>query len=179
MSGDNREPNASLLNNGLLNKIIFPTKGSVSIVYEPNTYYDAFAENKNSLGPGVRVQKLNFEDSSGSPLKSSSYLFSERNNTSGQLINNPNYAYVKVLDINLFNGNSRYTHRWVDVSNVGEDYFEDLSSDCQDYVMSLPKYKDLDYDTMVELYDDPIEKRNNKELEWFKKQINKNNKGGK
>jgi len=92
---------------------------------------------------------------------------------------NPNYAYVKVLDVNLFNGNSRYTHRWVDISNVNEDYFEDLSSDCQDYVMSLPKYKDLDYDTMVELYDDPIEKRNNKELEWFKKQINKNNKGGK
>lgn len=92
---------------------------------------------------------------------------------------NPNYAYVKVLDINLFNGNSRYTHRWVDISNVNEDYFEDLSSDCQDYVMSLPKYKDLDYDTMVGLYDEPIEKRNNKELEWFKKQINKNNKGGK
>jgi len=92
---------------------------------------------------------------------------------------NPNHAYVKVLDVNLFTGKARYSHRWVDVSNVGEDYFEDLSSDCQDYVMSLPKYKDLDYDTMVELYDDPIEKRNNKELEWFKKQINKNNKGGK
>jgi len=100
MSGDNREPNASLLNNGLLNKIIFPTKGSVSIVYEPNTYYDAFAENKNTLGPGVRVQKLNFQDSSGSPLKSSSYLFSERNNTSGQLTNNPNYAYVTNWAIN-------------------------------------------------------------------------------
>jgi hypothetical protein len=59
---------------------------------------------------------------------------------------NPNHAYVKVTDVNLFTGNSRTTHRWVDVSNVGEDYFEDLSSDCQDYVMSLPKYKDLDYD---------------------------------
>ena len=41
---------------------------------------------------------------------------------------NPNHAYVKVTDINLFTGNSRTTHRWVDVSNVGEDYFEDLSS---------------------------------------------------
>ena len=89
---------------------------------------------------------------------------------------NPNHAYVKVIDVNLFTGKARHTHRWVDISNVNDDYFEDLSSDCQDYVMSLDKYKNMDYDTMVDLYDKPIEKRNNKELEWFKKQINKNNK---
>ena len=89
---------------------------------------------------------------------------------------NPNHAYVKVIDVNLFTGKARHTHRWVDISNVNDDYFEDLSSDCQDYVMSLDKYKNMDYDTMVGLYDEPIEKRNNKELEWFKKQINKNNK---
>ena len=90
---------------------------------------------------------------------------------------NPNHAYVKVTDINLFTGNSINTYRWVDVSNVGEDYFEDLSSDCQDYVMSLPKYKDLDYDTMVGLYDEPIEKKANESLEYLRNQINKNNKG--
>jgi hypothetical protein len=89
---------------------------------------------------------------------------------------NPKNAYVKILDVNLFTGKARYIYRWVDISNVGDDYFEDLSSDCQDYVMSLDKYKNMDYDTMVDLYDEPIEKRNNKELEWFKKQINKNNK---
>ena len=89
---------------------------------------------------------------------------------------NPNHAYVKVIDVNLFTGKAKHTHRWVDISNVNDDYFEDLSSDCQDYVMSLDKYKNMDYDTMVDLYDEPIEKRNNKELEWFKKQINKNNK---
>jgi len=89
---------------------------------------------------------------------------------------NPNHAYVKVLDVNLFTGKSRYSHRWVDISNVNDDYFEDLSSDCQDYVMSLDKYKNMDYDTMIDLYDGPIEKRNNKELEWFKKQINQSNK---
>ena len=89
---------------------------------------------------------------------------------------NPNHAYIKVIDVNLFTGKARHAHRWVDISNVNDDYFEDLSSDCQDYVMSLDKYKNMDYDTMVGLYDEPIEKRNNKELEWFKKQINKNNK---
>ena len=67
---------------------------------------------------------------------------------------NPNHAYVKVLDVNLFTGNSRYTHRWVDISNVGEEYFQDLSSDCQDYVMSLDQYKNMDFDTMLKKYDD-------------------------
>ena len=89
---------------------------------------------------------------------------------------NPKYAYVKCYDLNLFNGASRTNYRWVDISNVGEDYFEDLSSDCQDYVMSLNKYKDMDYDTMVGLYDEPIEQKNNKELELFRKQINESNK---
>jgi hypothetical protein len=89
---------------------------------------------------------------------------------------NPNHAYIKVIDVNLFTGKARHTHRWVDISNVNDDYFEDLSSDCQDYVMSLDKYKNMDYDTMIDLYDGPIEKRNNKELEWFKKQINQSNK---
>jgi hypothetical protein len=89
---------------------------------------------------------------------------------------NPKNAYVKILDVNLFTGKARYVYRWVDISNVGDDYFEDLSSDCQDYVMSLDKYKNMDYDTMIDLYDGPIEKRNNKELEWFKKQINQSNK---
>jgi len=89
---------------------------------------------------------------------------------------NPNHAYIKVIDVNLFTGKARHTNRWVDISNVNDDYFEDLSSDCQDYVMSLDKYKNMDYDTMIDLYDGPIEKRNNKELEWFKKQINQSNK---
>ena len=34
----------------------------------------------------------------------------------------------------------------------------------------------MDYDTMVDLYDDPIEQKNNKELELFRKQINESNK---
>ena len=95
------------------------------------------------------------------------------------IVLNPNYAYVKILDVNLLTGNSRYTHRWVDISNVGEDYFEDLSNDCQSYVMQLDKYKDLDYDTMVGLYNEPIEKKDNESLEYFKDQINKNNNKGK
>ena len=88
---------------------------------------------------------------------------------------NPKNAYVKILDVNLFTGKARYVYRWVDISNVNDDYFEDLSSDCQDYVMSLDKYKNMDYDAMVEDYNRPIEKEWNESLEYFKDQINKNN----
>ena len=69
-----------------------------------------------------------------------------------------------------------YDHYPSYISNVNKEYFEDLNGDCQDYVMSLDKYKDMDYDTMVGLYDEPIEQKNNKELELFRKQINESNK---
>ena len=86
---------------------------------------------------------------------------------------NPKNAYVKCHDLNIWTGKSSYTHRWVDVSNVGKDFWDDLNSDCQDYVMSLDKYKDLDYDSIVGLYDEPIEKKNNESLQHLKDQINK------
>jgi len=68
---------------------------------------------------------------------------------------NPKNAYVKCHDLNVFSGISSYNYRWVDISNVidQEDYFEDLNSDCQDYVMSLNKYKDMDFDKMLKDYD--------------------------
>jgi hypothetical protein len=89
---------------------------------------------------------------------------------------NPNYALIKTTQYNMFTDQVNFVNRWVDISNVNKEYFEDLNSDCQDYVMSLDKYKDMDYDTMVGLYDEPIEQKNNKDLELFKKQINESNK---
>jgi hypothetical protein len=88
----------------------------------------------------------------------------------------PNHALVKTTQYNMFTDQVSFVNRWVDISNVNKEYFDDLSSDCQDYVMSLDKYKDMDYDTMVGLYDEPIEQKNNKELELFRKQINESNK---
>ena len=70
---------------------------------------------------------------------------------------NTNYAYVKCSQFNIFTGKLTFINKWVDISSVGNEYFEDLNGDCQDYVMSLDKYKDMDYDTMVDLYDKPIE----------------------
>ena len=85
----------------------------------------------------------------------------------------PNYAYVKCSQFNIFNGKLTFINKWINISNVidQEDYFEDLSSDCQDYVMSLDKYKDMDYDKIIDDYDRPIEKKNNESLKYFEDQI--------
>ena len=88
---------------------------------------------------------------------------------------NPKNALVRVSCFNIFTGKLHYEQKWVDVSNVinQEDYFEDLTGECQDYVMQLDKYKNMDYDKMIEEYDRPTEKKNNKRLEQFKKAIEK------
>ena len=67
---------------------------------------------------------------------------------------NPKNALVRVYEFNMFTGQGRFVEKWVDVSNVinQEDYFEDLTGECQDYVM---------------------QKKNNKRLEQFKKAIEK------
>ena len=91
---------------------------------------------------------------------------------------NPKNALVRVHEFNMFTGQGRFVKKWVDVSSVinQDDYFEDLNSDCQSYVMQLDKYKDLDYDKIVDDFDKPIEIKNNKWLEDFKKEINKSKK---
>ena len=91
---------------------------------------------------------------------------------------NPKNALVRVHEFNMFTSQGRFVNKWVDVSSVinKEDYFDDLNSDCQSYVMQLDKYKDLDYDSIVGLYDEPIEKKNNESLQHLKDQINKRKK---
>jgi len=63
-------------------------------------------------------------------------------------------AYVKCHGLNIWNGKVTTEKRLVDVSDVFKELWSDLSSDCQDYVMSLDKYKDMDFDKMLKEYDD-------------------------
>ena len=101
-------------------------------------------------------------------------IYNDDFNTIESIALNPKYAHVKCSQFNMYTGDVTWTKRWVDISNVDEDYFEDLSSDCQEYVMSLDKYRDMDYDTMVDEYNKPIEEEDNRRLEEFKKQIERN-----
>ena len=71
-------------------------------------------------------------------------------------------ALVRIHEFNMFTGQGRFVNKWVDVSNVFKDLWDDLSSDCKDYVMDLAKYKNMEYDAMVEDYD-------NTTYDWIKK----------
>ena len=75
---------------------------------------------------------------------------------------NPKNALVRVHEFNMFTGQGRFVNKWVDVSNVFKDLWDDLNGDCKDYVMDLTKYKDMEYDAMVEDYD-------NTTYDWIKK----------
>ena len=75
---------------------------------------------------------------------------------------NPKNALVRIHEFNMFTGQGRFVNKWVDVSNVFKDLWDDLSSDCKDYVMDLAKYKNMEYDAMVEDYD-------NTTYDWIKK----------
>ena len=94
-------------------------------------------------------------------------------NTIENIALNPNHALVRTTQYNMFTDEVSFVNKWVDISNVGDDYWEDLSSDCQDYVMSLDKYKNMDYDTMIDDYNKPIEKIHDDALKYFKDQIKK------
>ena len=60
---------------------------------------------------------------------------------------------VRVL---LMNG--KYETRWTDISDVGKEYFADLNSDCQDFVLDLFSYQNLNFDETVEMYDHKVDK---------------------
>jgi len=107
--------------------------------------------------------------------KMNNAVINDNFNTIESIALNPKNAYVNVSKFNIFTGKAWREWEWIDVSSVikKEDYFEDLSGECQDYVMQLDKYKNMDYDKMVEDYDKPIEKKNNESLKYFENSINK------
>tara|TARA_R110000787_G_scaffold213176_1_gene322749 strand:+ start:285 stop:620 length:336 start_codon:yes stop_codon:yes gene_type:complete len=80
---------------------------------------------------------------------------------------NPKNALVRIHEFNMFTGQGRFVKKWVDISNVFKDFWDDLNSDCQDYVMDLPKYKDMEYDAMIEDYDNVAEKTDPYNLKSF------------
>lgn len=92
---------------------------------------------------------------------------------------NPNHVLIKVHEFNLFTNRSYFVNRWVDISDIGKEYYDDLSSDCHDYLNQCEKYKDLDYDTMVETYDKEVEQyelKNGTHISQWLEKFNKNNK---
>jgi len=75
---------------------------------------------------------------------------------------NPNHALVKTTQYNMFTDQVSFINKWVDISEVFKELWDDINSDCHDYIMDLPQYKNMDYDQMVDDYD-------KKTYEWIKK----------
>ena len=75
---------------------------------------------------------------------------------------NPNHALVRMTQYNMFTDQVSFVNRWVDISEVFKELWDDINSDCHDYIMDLPQYKNMDYDQMVDDYD-------KKTYEWIKK----------
>tara|TARA_B110000211_G_scaffold214023_1_gene255075 strand:- start:350 stop:724 length:375 start_codon:yes stop_codon:yes gene_type:complete len=84
---------------------------------------------------------------------------------------NPKNALVRVHEFNIFTGVGRFVKKWVNVSDVFKEYWDDLNSDCQDYVMDLPQYKNMDYDKMLNDYDDVVYKWLDKTDAWHLKSM--------
>lgn len=72
-----REPDLQALKSGMLQKIIYPTGGSVEFIYENNKYF-TYATNEVKSGPGLRVAQIKTDDSNGNNYyKSYKYGFNE------------------------------------------------------------------------------------------------------
>jgi hypothetical protein len=75
---------------------------------------------------------------------------------------NPDHALVRMTQYNIFTDQVSFINKWVNISEVFKELWDDINSDCHDYIMDLPQYKNMDYDQMVEDYD-------HKTYEWIKK----------
>ena len=91
--------------------------------------------------------------------KMNNAVINDNFNTIESIALNPKNAYVNVGKFNIFNGKFWREWEWVDISEVGKSYFDDLNGECQDYVMSLPKYKKLDYYTYKKSDFNPLKKK--------------------
>ncbi|PZU26128.1 MAG: hypothetical protein DI622_01500, partial [Chryseobacterium sp.] len=112
-NGLDRRPNGNQVSLGVLNRITFPTKGTLDIVYEPNTYYFPKGQNQNPYGPGVRVKKLEYKDDQQQrSIKEYAY------NSSGILLFKPSYAYIgNFADENTFNQDIAFGKNQVEFMN--------------------------------------------------------------
>ena len=66
---------------------------------------------------------------------------------------NPNHALVRMSQYNMFTDQVSFVNKWVNISEVFKELWDDINTDCHDYIMDLPQYKNMDFDQMVEDYD--------------------------
>jgi len=113
-NGVDRRPKGNQVSLGVLNKITFPTKGTLDITYEPNTYYFPKGQNQNPYGPGVRVKRLEYKDNQQQRLIKE-YIY----DSGGTLLFKPSYAYIgNFVDSNIFDQNVAFGKNQVDFMSL-------------------------------------------------------------
>jgi len=113
-----KETNPNLVQNGLLETIIYPTKGKTVFKYERHDYSKILADNGQSvynesgLAGGVRIKQISNYDNNGGLTRQRNFYYSETKNgtSSGQLAAKPKYYWQwKTKGIPENNGNNHYS----------------------------------------------------------------------
>ncbi len=110
LNGRNVTEDIRALHSGVLSKITYPSGGSSSITYEPNTYYDPQTQN-DEYGGGLRVKEVRVHDgmSYGNDIiRKYSYQFNGQ--STGKLQHYPRYAFTLGLFINPDDSTHKFYH---------------------------------------------------------------------
>ena len=102
-SGSDRAVKTNAVLSGAVQKIEFPTGGTLEVLHENNTYYDPKLFSSKSLGPGVRAKRLQYFSDMGKLSKQLEYnydQFSISTRSSGTLLYKPSLAHISNLNLN-------------------------------------------------------------------------------
>lgn len=101
----NRDINETSIQNGMLVKVILPTKGFQNISYESNEF---LFENETKKGFGLRIKKIESFDNNGNPLGYINYNYLKDDGTSSGTITNIGY-FGRISGKNNANNSLLYT----------------------------------------------------------------------
>ncbi|MES2063473.1 MAG: PKD domain-containing protein [Bacteroidota bacterium] len=97
LSGANRMADANYAMTGTLNKITYPERGTTTLIYELNDYYDPTSATVIK-GGGIRVKTLTDSDSTSlnnNLVKSYTYINPATGLSSGKPVSLPVYAFIR------------------------------------------------------------------------------------
>jgi len=93
LDGAIRTPDPGAMKIGTLNKVTYPTGGTLQLTYEPNMYYDTLAA-RNQYAGGLRIKQIDYFDAMNpSSIVTNKYTYEDSvtHRSFGRLVNMPSY----------------------------------------------------------------------------------------
>jgi hypothetical protein len=93
LDGAYRLPEPDAMKIGTLNKVTYPTGGTLQLTFEPNMYYDTLAA-KNQYAGGLRIKQIDYFDAlNSSGIVTNKYVYEDSvtHRSFGRLLNMPAY----------------------------------------------------------------------------------------